>query len=247
MFKTLSASALTLACTLFSHNAIAATYLVSVGGNISDGYSVDKNFNAVANPTSSLNTGDAFLLTYTFNTANSSVQPLYDADPTINIYWGQASDLKLTVGSFTLSSPQGTNSFLSTQLWNNYNVAGGGPTDAFDQSVVQQLTGASPIDLGIGPINFTATLNAFDFTATARNSDLITEVPPLTAYSNKSGSLGFINATTYLQTSFTINELTATVSEISAVPEPATWTMLILGAGTIGFATRRRRQLAKLG
>jgi hypothetical protein len=29
---------------------------------------------------------------------------------------------------------------------------------------------------------------------------------------------------------------------ISAVPEPATWVMLILGAAMIGFATRRRRE-----
>jgi hypothetical protein len=29
---------------------------------------------------------------------------------------------------------------------------------------------------------------------------------------------------------------------LSAVPEPATWTMTILGLGMVGFAARRRRE-----
>lgn len=32
------------------------------------------------------------------------------------------------------------------------------------------------------------------------------------------------------------------ISQVAAVPEPATWTMLLVGFGAIGFAIRRRRQ-----
>lgn len=230
--------------TLLSQAAFATSYKVSIAGQISDGYSVDRDFKQVPNPTSALKRGDAFMLTYLFDPANSSVQAFYDADPTINIYYGQATDFNLLIGSYTLASPKGVSSFLSTQLWNNYNVSGVGLTDLFGQSVLQQLTSASPIDLGTGLINFSATLNAFDYSTTARNSDLVTEITPLTGYANKSGSFGFLNASTYLQTSFSINGLTASVSEVTAVPEPATWSMMILGMGAVSFAMRRRQKVA---
>ena len=44
--------------------------------------------------------------------------------------------------------------------------------------------------------------------------------------------------------SFDITELGARISLVSAaVPEPATWAMMILGFGLIGFAARRRRSV----
>lgn len=242
MLKLWVASVALIVSLVFGNSASAASYIVTITGQISHGYSVDRNFNQIPNPASTLQTGDTFLLTYLFDTADSSVTGFYDVDPAINIYYGQATNFNLSIGIYSLISSAGVTSFLSTQLWDNYNVAGGGPTDLFGQSVLQQLTGPSPIDLGAGPINFSATLNAFDFTSTARSSDLLSEIPPLTAYANKGASFGFLNASTYVQTSFSINGLTASVNEIAPVPEPATWLVMIGGLGSVGLAMRRRRR-----
>ena len=43
-----------------------------------------------------------------------------------------------------------------------------------------------------------------------------------------------------------LSEGTVTVQFVQAVPEPATWAMLILGLGMIGLAARRRRAAAAL-
>jgi hypothetical protein len=222
--------------------SFAASYVVSLAGTIGNGYSMDKDFKQVPNPISTLKSGDPFKLTYRFDPEKSSVQSLFDADPTINIYYGTASKFTLSIGDYTLSDSVGESNFLSTQLWDNYLNSGSGPTDSFSQSLLQRLMSTSPIDLGAGPVNFVSTLYNFDYSATVRNSDLITEITPLTAYSSKSASFGFINASTYLQTSFSVDGLTASVSEVAAVPEPATWTMMLAGMGIIGFMLRRNKR-----
>ena len=48
-----------------------------------------------------------------------------------------------------------------------------------------------------------------------------------------------INTTNPFQSGF----VTATSSAVAAVPEPASWAMLILGMGAVGFAMRRRQKV----
>ena len=60
--------------------------------------------------------------------------------------------------------------------------------------------------------------------------------------------LSFISNTFIDQTSATgpdaaIGSLSPTTLSISAVPEPASWAMMIVGMGAVGFATRRRKSI----
>jgi hypothetical protein len=52
---------------------------------------------------------------------------------------------------------------------------------------------------------------------------------------------GFISTTTGTYTSAVFNIALAT----AAVPEPATWTLMIMGMGAVGFAMRRRYKAAR--
>jgi hypothetical protein len=69
------------------------------------------------------------------------------------------------------------------------------------------------------------------------------------ADANSTGSIGF-TASAHTNTDVQLNgaSLTLTLapieSEISAVPEPQTWAMMIVGFGAAGFALRRNRRRA---
>ena len=56
---------------------------------------------------------------------------------------------------------------------------------------------------------------------------------------------GPVSHPTFLLGTFALDSsVTATISEVSGVPEPATWAMMLIGFVGIGFAMRRRRVTA---
>ncbi len=157
----------------------------------------------------------------------------------LNIYYTAVTDLKIRIGSFETVPTSGGSDFATVQLWDNY-LSGGRETDAFSISLLRFLpNGASPVDLGTGQISAHFNFNAFDWTATARSSDLFTELPSLSRYNSLGASLGFLNGSSYLQTGYSVYLETATLS--AAVPEPTTWAMMIIGVGFVGGAARRRK------
>ena len=225
-------------CAAISSHASAKVYVFKAQGVLSDPYSVDKDFNVVPTPASQISSGDMLTISFRFDTNGAVVQSLFDADPTINIYYGNVTNYRMSVGSYQSAGPRSQQHFASFQLWDGYDVGGVGLVDSFSTMTLKKLAdGSSPVDLGSGQVNEILTLNNFDPTATVRSSDLISEITPLSGFAWKSGYLGFINSQTYLQTSFQINGLT---TSISGVPEPATWALMILGFGGIGMALRRR-------
>ncbi len=218
--------------------ARAEEYRFSAVGTVGNPYSVNRNFNPVSTFPTSIQAGDSFSISFDVNPAKFAVTSLYDADPTINIYYGTLSSYRLTIGGYT-SVISGDISFASSQLWNNY-ISGGSPVDYFSINALQTISASSaPITLTSQVIDQVFGFNAFDFTATARNSDLITDITPLTGFGSQSAYIGFIDPNTYDQTTYSINGLRA---NIMGVPESATWLMIVVGFGLTGRAMRQAKK-----
>ena len=127
------------------------------------------------------------------------------------------------------------------QLWQyagNYTGFGGGPYTAFGGGTAyigaSQTSGAT-VGLVAGmlviPLNYLSGTELGTSTATFANTTLADLGATPGTYAWTWGSEGTAD-------SFTINVGLAQ----SAVPEPATWAMMLLGMGAVGFAMRRRAQ-----
>lgn len=216
----------------------AATYLFEAKGWIGVPNSVDRNFKEVPTPPTMLSAGDSFWVRFFFDTKSAGVTSLYEPDPRINIYYGAVSGYQAKIGRYVDRAPHSASHFASFQLWNDFEVDSVGAVDSFSLSVVRQLPdGGSPVDLGSGQINTVFGFNAFDHSAMARSSDSIDEITPLGGFSSQSAFVGFINSGTYLQTVFSIAGLSA---DVTRVPEPASWALMIAGFGLVGRSLRRR-------
>ncbi|MBD8546068.1 PEP-CTERM sorting domain-containing protein [Sphingomonas sp. CFBP 8760] len=138
-------------------------------------------------------------------------------------------------------SPTGS----SLQLWNGYssgsNTVDMQSFDVFDYPFSDSKD-VYPFQIGSGNIAESIGLNLFDFTATARSSDLISEIVDPSKFGSRSFSYGLLNSTTNLFYNVTSSNL---VVSISPVPEPATWAMMLVGFGMIGASTRYRRRSSK--
>ena len=194
-----------------------------------------QNGQAAAVPTSSIALGDAFTLTATYDFSLAELTALYDADPTVNIYYLPGVQVSATIGSYTTTFVPKYDFNGSLQLWNDRVVVD--KVDAQSFEFFNYDIANRPYDMGQGLVSELINGNFFDFTATARNSDLISEWAPLSAFSSRSLGYGLLNADTNLFVSVQAEVLTASVS---GVPEPSAWAMLIIGFGMVGAAMRRR-------
>lgn len=84
----------------------------------------------------------------------------------------------------------------------------------------------------------------FDFnrdpTGTARSNDLITQLAPLSAFSDRTLSVGFFNYNTLFMVGFHGQVEESSLITMPA-PEPASWVMMLGGLGLIGATMRHRR------
>jgi hypothetical protein len=231
MFKKiqwLAASALVIAAV----PADAAKFIVTGNGTVGS-ISALQNFAPVPPPAGAVQIGDAVSFSFRFDTATAQLQSLFDADPTINIYYLPVTDFVAKIGVYTYRNDSSYIGNASLQIWNDRN----GSTDAQSFSFYGRGPNVLPFDTGAGQTLESFTINAFDNTATARSNDLIGSIAPFTAFASRPFS--WLQYNPGLAHSVHVGGTYS--ATISAVPEPATWMMLIGGFGLVGGALRRRR------
>lgn len=83
-------------------------------------------------------------------------------------------------------------------------------------------------------------LFALDTTAPADFEDVLVNF-----YNNNGtlqvGAYGYVNPDVRLYTGGSLTQTSERIVDTPAVPEPATWAMMILGVGAVGYSLRRRR------
>ncbi len=215
--------------------ANAAKQTLTVTGRVNDVRALQDGTPADA-PVGKISVGDAFVLTASFDFSMAQLTSLYDADPAINIYNLPGTAVAATIGSYTTTFFL-SDSNSSIQLWNDYVVVD--PVDSqsfyfFNYNLKPKNGFAFPV--GKGSTSESFTFNLFDSSATARSSDLISEIAPLSSFGSKMLSYGLLNADTKY---FAYVQADVLSASLSSVPEPATWGLMIFGFGAIGGMMRR--------
>lgn len=185
-------------------------------------------------PNGGISVGDAFNISFSFDTQQAVVSPVFDSDPTINIYNFQPTDFEASIGGYTYAPVFTFPHEVGLQVWNDRVVAGA--TDS--QSFSFQSRGANPLPFPTsdGYVLEQLWLFAFDYTTSARQTDLL---PELAEYS----SFG----STFFQWSQYDQELQQNIlvsgrymATIVAVPEQGTAPLVALAALGLVFVRRRR-------
>ena len=223
-------------CATFTVPASATVYLVNGSGTV-NGISALKDGQPTQAPSGSVNIGDQFSISFKFDTDLAQLTSAFDDDPTVNIYYLGAYDFTAQIGSYKYIYDSGYSGNSSLQTWNDRDVVG--PTDSQSFSFYGRGPNQLPFDTGAGRTLESLSLYAFDWTATARNSDLISEIVPYSAFANKSMNWLQYNAdadfSVHVDSSFD-----GTITSLAAVPEPSTWAMMLIGFGVVGAVARRR-------
>lgn len=134
--------------------------------------------------------------------------------------------------NFTSGADSGFLDFTTTGPWTSSGVAITGVSGQIDGSAVTGLSGFAGADnlledtaphVDYGGVSVSTALDTFNFTSFGGFQMLKASVDPT----------GSISA-----------DLVPVTGSIAAVPEPATWAMLIMGVAMIGVAARRRNVVA---
>lgn len=116
---------------------------------------------------------------------------------------------------------------------------------------VSSATNSAATQLGIWEIlneksaNPTWNLGSGNFTASGYNSSSATSLANTWLTSSAFASTSTANYSLVILDASASNQMLAYLRYTAPVPEPASWTMMILGFGTIGWATRRRRAVGR--
>lgn len=226
--------------------ARAKQYRLTASGTVSSFTSLYAG-SAVLTPPTAINIGDAFTAVVSFDTSKATLTSLFDADPTINIYYLADTRVTVKVGSYaSVFSPPTYVGNSSIQIWNDRPVVG--LTDSQSFSFYDYPTaGPYPFDLPGPRKQQSLSVDLFDFTHTARSNDLISQIAPVSAFGSKLLSYSFnsYNAAGGDQRFNLVDMSDVSISLTSAVPESETWMLLITGFALIGSVSRFRRGLSR--
>lgn len=210
--------ALLLAAIMSANPASAATYLFNVSGKVT-------NVEGDA-PGSAVAIGDPILGSFTYDDSSIGTGAVLSiGGGSYTIYDAPFTNLQLSVGSYNISY----SSFVGSITYMD---------NAFGQDGIVFLLGGLPG----GP--FSSTLGNFQLQArgpsTAINSSGATNGLPLDRFETSFFG-GFTNGSASKRIYGSL-----AIAEASAVPEPATWNMMLAGVALIAFQLRTRRRTTRV-
>lgn len=228
-------------CALAPNPASAAVYSVAGSGVVSSINAIDGGQGVAPPPSSAVAVGDAVTFSFSFDAGAAQLQSLFDDDPTINIYYLPVTDFFATIGGYAYHNDPGYIGNASLQLWNDYVVYPGAVDDAQSFSFNGRGPDQAPFDLGSGPLLESFSIDAFDPSALARSSDLISEIVPYASFSSRPFS--YLEASSDGDRAVDVGgTFTGTITEVAAVPEPCMWALMVAGFGLMGGRLRSRRR-----
>ena len=222
--------------------ANAANSTLMVSGKITS-ISALQNGSSVGVPTGTVQIGDNYTLTASFDLTNAKLTALFDADPRINIYYLPKTDVTLHIGSYSTHFIPIFDFNSSIQLWNNYEVVGPVDSQSFSFFEYNASSSSIPFDLGAGLLSQSINFNAFDFSALARQDDLLSSLKPFSLFGVHAFSVGLLNFDTNLFVHLN-GDVSSAQLEVAAIPEPSVWIMMIFGFAMVGVGLRTARPAA---
>lgn len=236
-------------CMAAATTAQAAQYRLTATGIVSR---FDSRYagTEVPTPPTLIGLGDVFTATVLFDTSNATLTSLFDPDPTVNIYYLSDTTVNVSIGNYRSTfSPTTYSGDSSLQLWNDH-VVTNTPVDNQSFSFYDYPSeGPYPFDLPGPRKQESLSVNLFDFTATARTNDLISQIAPVSAFGSRLLSYSFNSYDTNGddQRFNLVTMSNVVISLESAVPEPASWALMISGIALVGGTARRRHTKLKFG
>lgn len=190
-------------------------------------------------PAMTIQTGDAFSFSMSFDTSLAWSDPTFSADPTVAEYV-MPGTATLSIGSYTDNFSVGWTETLVALFDNS---PGTGDGQSFEFLRFGASPSSLPVDLGDGYLTEGIYLHTYDATGTARDSDQISELKPMSSFPDQRFIMTFINDEAHLIVTVD-GVLTETGIAVREVPEPASWAMMLGGFGAIGAAMRRRQRVS---
>lgn len=236
LFQTFSVLALLLSTT----PTTAAETRLSIAGNVSR-LAALQDGTPIAVPDGVIRLGDSFTFSATFDVTKSELSSYFDADPNVDIYYLPDANIVSKIGTYTTNFKPRFNFNASLQIWNDRVVTS--PTDSQSFEFFNyDMAGRKmpPFDLGLGTISEMFSLMAFDFSASARTNDLISQLVGFDSFGSKTLNYSLYNATNKM---FVMASITPLEISLSSAPEPTAWLMMLAGFGTCGAAFRRKRKV----
>ena len=204
----------------YPSGAVAQT-VYSFNGTIND----IRNFDGVGSSATSLfSYGDPFsgYLSY-----DASAPYAYSIQPNRDLYIGYTDPFSVTIAGFTVS---GTSREI--QLFDDY--------DGYDMVFISSLVGSVSPELFGNAASAVLRFQLRDASQTAVNGAL-----PSSLSLDDYNAQRHFGLTGYASNGSFVWHLAGDISNlsvISAVPEPATWAMMLFGFGAVGVALRRRKR-----
>jgi len=138
-------------------------------------------------------------------------------------------------------------------LFGRNGVAAGTYSDSFNFFIDQNGLGSGSITTILAGLPMSST--DLDFTSVIFNNGMMDYVVDTTTGTTEQGGLANIPITFGTENSLTVNYLSrgngayggTLAFTPAAVPEPASWAMLLIGFGALGSVVRRRKQQTRVG
>ncbi len=187
--------------------------------------------------------GDSVTVKALVDMSAAKLESSFAGKSTIHIYYLPASKISLNIGTYySIFSP--SFDFNSTlQLWNDYKVTPSLIVDSenfnFFNYNFAPINGYA-FDTGAGMRSESISVNNFNFTASARNSDLISKIEPLNLFGAKTFTYVLGN---YNSGKSVVVSSSNVVSSLIAISEGASFVTIMTGALALMSIVGLRRQI----